>query len=253
MRKAAVLALLLAAPVAATPARVVSLNLCTDEYLLITARRAQIASISRLGADSAESPLAGRARGLATNRGQLTDVIAARPDLVLTMGNDRQASALAQRLGIRLVALPYPQSPAEVAAQVMRVAALVGNPAAGSAFANQLTKLQAAAPPPRPGLMIGGSGLAPAMDGLTAGWLRLAGVSQMRGGSVSLEQLLASPPPILIRNVYRPGQQSAPQGWSQHPALARLNSRRIDADGRAFLCGGAAMPAEIVRLRNLLS
>jgi iron complex transport system substrate-binding protein len=91
------------------------------------------------------------------------------------------------------------------------------------------------------------------MDGLAAGWLRLAGVAQMRGGTVGMEQLLAAPPPILIRNVYRPGQISVPQAWSQHPALARLNSRRVDADGRAFLCGGAAMPAEILRLRKALS
>ncbi len=251
--RAAALAGLLAAQVAATPARVVSLNLCTDEYLLITARREQIASVSRLGADAEESPLAARAAGLATNSGRLADVLAARPDLVLTMGGDRQASALAARLGVRLVALAYPQSPAEVAMQVQRVAALVGNPAAGTAFANQVSALTASAPPPRRGLMIGGSGLAPAMDGLTAGWLRLAGIAQMRGGSIGLEHLLAAPPPILIRNVYRPGQLSAAQAWSQHPALARLNSRRIDADGRAFLCGGAAMPGEIARLRKALS
>ncbi|WP_197042334.1 substrate-binding domain-containing protein, partial [Sandarakinorhabdus oryzae] len=104
-----------------------------------------------------------------------------------------------------------------------------------------------------PGLMIGGSGLAPAMDGLTAGWLRLAGVRQLRGGQISLEQLLAAPPPILIRNIYRRSQVSGPQAWSQHPALRRLPSRQVEADGRAFLCGGAAMPAEVVRLKKALA
>lgn len=249
---AAAALLLMAAAAAASPARVVSLNLCTDEYLLLAARPGQIASISRLGADRQESPLADRAGGLATNSGKLTDVLSAAPDLVLTMGHDPQARALARRLGLRLVALPYPASPAEVVAQLRTVAALVGNPAAGKHFARTVTALQTSAPPARPGLMIGGSGLAPAMDGLTAGWLRLAGVQQQQGGQISLERLLVNPPPIVIRNVYRSGQRSLPQAWSQHPALRQLRSRQVEADGRAFLCGGAAMPAEIARLRQVL-
>jgi iron complex transport system substrate-binding protein len=91
------------------------------------------------------------------------------------------------------------------------------------------------------------------MNGLAAGWLRLAGVAQQQGGKINLETLLVQPPPILIRNIYRPGQRSLPQAWAQHPALRRLKSRHIEADGRAFLCGGAAMPAEIVRLRRALA
>ena len=253
MRWVAAGLLLAAAPAAAAPVRVVSLNLCTDEYLLLTARPGQIASISRLGADAQESPLAARARGLRTNPGRLSEVISQQPDLVLTMGDDRQAIALAGRMGIRLVALPYPQSPADVVGQIRRVAVLLGNAPAGAAFARSVAGLAANAPPARPGLMIGGSGLAPAMDGLAAGWLRLAGVAQMQGGTISLEQLLAAPPPILIRNIYRRGQVSAPQAWSQHPALARLPSRQVEADGRAFLCGGAAMPAEIARLKRALA
>ncbi|WP_152417404.1 ABC transporter substrate-binding protein [Sandarakinorhabdus sp. AAP62] len=239
--------------VAATPSRIVSLNLCTDEYLLLTARPGQIASISRLGADPQESPLADRARGLATNNGQLGDVLAQSPQLVLTMGHDPQATALAARLGLKLVALPYPASPDEVAAHVRQVAALVGNAPAGAAFASKVAALTATAPPARAGLMIGGSGLAPAMNGLAAAWLRLAGIRQQRGGQISLETLLVQPPAILIRNVYRPGQRSLPQAWTQHPALRQLKARQVEADGRAFLCGGAAMPAEIMRLRKALS
>jgi iron complex transport system substrate-binding protein len=156
---AAAALLLIAAAAAATPARVVSLNLCTDEYLLLTARRHQIASISRLGADPTESPLAGRARGLATNNGRLGDVLAKAPDLVLTMGHDPQAVALAARLNIRLVALPYPASPADVVAQMQQVATLVGNASAGTGFARTVAALTATAPPARPGLMIGAAAL----------------------------------------------------------------------------------------------
>ena len=197
---------------AATPARVVSLNLCTDEYLLLTARPGQIASISRLGADEQESPLARQARGLATNSGRLSEVIEQRPDLVLTMGHDPQGVALAARLRIRLIALPYPTSPAAVVAQVQQVAALVGNTPAGTAFAARVAALTASAPKARPGLMIGGSGLAPAMDGLAAGWLRLAGIAQQQvvhgafGGVVVHPDAWQSVCPAGLRTKKNPGQ-----------------------------------------------
>lgn len=253
-RIAALLAMLAAAPAVAGPGRVVSLNLCTDEYLLLVAAPGQIASISRLGADAHETPLAGRARGLATNSGRLGDVIGQAPGLVLTMGDHPQDAALARRLGLRLVALPYPAGPGDVVAHVRQVAALIGRPAAAEAFAADVAALARTAPRrPQPALMLGGGGLAPAMTGLSAGWLRLAGLAQSQGGSISLERLVMAPPPVLIINQYRPGQYSQPQAWARHPALARLPSRRIMADGRAFLCGGAAMPAEIRRLKRALA
>jgi iron complex transport system substrate-binding protein len=239
-----------AAPGNTAPARVVSLNLCTDEYLLLLARPGQIASISALGADPQETPLAVRAAGLATNKGRLGEVVAQAPDLVLTMGAHSQDAALARRLGIPLLTLPYPQSPAEVVAQVRQVAQRLGNAAAGDAFAAEVAQLGETAPArPTPALMVGGGGLAPAMTGLAAGWLRLAGFAQRQAGPVAMEALIADPPPVLLISRYRPGQYSQPQAWTQHPALARLPSRRIAVDGRAFLCGGAAMPAEIRRLR----
>lgn len=253
MKWLAALLLLVSAQTAAAPARIVSLNLCTDEYLLITARAGQIASISRLGADPQESPLASNARGVAINSGRLVDVLAQEPDLVLTMGARPQEAAMARRLGVKLIALPYPQSSAEVARQVQQVATLVGNPAAGDRFAADVAALTARAPAhATPALMVGGGGLAPAMGGLTASWLRLAGLAQRQGGPVAMEALIANPPPVLLISRYRPGQFSQPQAWATHPALARVKSRRVSVDGRAFLCGGAAMPAEIRRLKAAL-
>jgi iron complex transport system substrate-binding protein len=236
---------------AAAPNHVVSLNLCTDEMLLVAARPGQIASISKLGADANETPLAAHAGGLLINNGRLTDVLDQHPDLVLTMGDSPQQAALAKRLGIRLIALPYPQSPAEVVAQVQQVAALLGNPAAGAAFARQVEALsRTAAAKPVDALMLGGGGLAPAMGGLAAGWLRLAGLRQRQSGPVAMETLLTDPPAVLLFSRYRPGQFSLPQAWVSHPALKSVRARRLDVDGRAFLCGGVAMPAEVRRLQQ---
>ena len=80
--KLALLALLLAAPAAAAPQRIVSMNLCTDQMALLLAGPARIVSISFLGPDPAESPLAGLARGIPVNHGLAEEVIAVKPDVV---------------------------------------------------------------------------------------------------------------------------------------------------------------------------
>ena len=85
---------------------VASLNLCTDEYLLLLARPHEIASVSFLSQDPLESPLWRTARRHPANRGSIEDVLARRPGVVLTMGGGGRATALlARRLRIRPVEL----------------------------------------------------------------------------------------------------------------------------------------------------
>ena len=93
---------------ASAAARIASLNLCTDEYLLLLADPRAIVSVSYLSQDVRESPLWQSARAHRGNRGSLEDVISLKPDLVLTMGGGGRATALlAKRLHIRAVDLPF--------------------------------------------------------------------------------------------------------------------------------------------------
>src|SRR5262249_10027333 len=71
-------------PAQAAPQRIVSMNLCTDQLALMLVDRSRIVSISFLGADPAESPLAAMAKGVPINHGLAEEVIAQKPDLVLT-------------------------------------------------------------------------------------------------------------------------------------------------------------------------
>ena len=59
------------ASIASAAARVVSLDLCADEYLLLLARPAQVAGVSRLSHDPAESPLWRSARTHAAHNGRI--------------------------------------------------------------------------------------------------------------------------------------------------------------------------------------
>jgi iron complex transport system substrate-binding protein len=86
--------------------------------------------------------------------------------------------------------------------------------------------------------------------------MRLAGFRQrsLVGDRVSLEQLLAAPPAVLLRSDYRAGQYSGEQRWLTHPlARGTERSRSIGTDGRRWTCMGPAMIQEIRRLREMAS
>lgn len=253
------LALLLATTsLAAAPARVASLNLCSDELALALAAPGQLVSVSRLGADARETPLAGRAAGLHRNRGRVTDVIGLAPDLVLASGGDPAAAATARRLGIRAVELPQPQTIADIEANIRTVATALGRQPQGSALIaamrRDLGPLPAAS---TPALLVAGGGFVAGNDGLSARLLRHAGLAEQATprGRVSIEGLLLRPPRVLVISRYHPGEASANAAWLDHPALRRLPAyvRRLETDGRRWTCLGPGIAPEIARLRAALA
>jgi iron complex transport system substrate-binding protein len=241
----------------AAPARVASLNLCSDELALLLAAPEQLVSVSRLGADAHETMLAGRARGLAVNRGRITDVVGLSPDLVITSGGDPNAAATARRLGFSVLELPQPETLADVRRNVRRVAAALGRAAAGEAEIARMDAALAGAHTATPALLVSGGGLTAAPDGLAAEWLRHAGLVQqdVPRGQLSLERLLGNPPAVMVVTQYRADQTSLNQAWLRHPALRALpaNVRRVDSDGRGWTCLGPTLAPEIARLRALVA
>lgn len=246
---------LAASAAAAPPRRVASLNLCTDELLLLLADPGQIASVTHLAQSAAETPLAPRARAYPRNDGSLVSVAPLRPDLVLTMGGGgRDRLALARRLGIRLLDLPYPQRLSDVETAVARVAAALGRRERGRVVLARIAALEKTAPRRRlDTIWLGGGGRSVAATGLAADWMRLAGLAQrpLAGDRVSLEQLLVRPPALLLRSEYRSGQYSAEQRWLRHPLAAKVRAgRTLSTDGRLWTCMGPLMAGEIERLRK---
>ena len=240
------------APTLATPKRVASLNLCSDELALLLAAPGQLVSVSRLGADPDETALAGRSRGLAINRGRVTDVVGLSPELVITSGGDPNAAATAKRLGLKVLELPQPETLADVRANVRSVAAALGRAAAGEAVVARMDAALAGPSGATPALLVSGGGLTVASDGLAAEWLRHAGLVQqdVPRGQLSLERLLASPPKVLVVTDYRANQTSLNQAWLEHPALAALKGvETLHSDGRPWTCLGPTLAPEIARLR----
>lgn len=253
-----ILSLLLAAGAeAAAPQRVASLNLCTDELLLMLARPAQIASVTHLARNPAETPLWRLGRRHPKNDGSLLAVAGLRPDLVLTMGGGaRDRTRIAERLGIQTLDLPFPQSLSDIERSIVRVANALGQPRRGRQLLARMADLKRTRPPRLiDTVWLGGGGRSVGATGLSAEWMALGGFRQraLQGDRISLEQLLASPPRVLLRSDYRNGQYSGEQRWLSHPlAAGTRKSRTIAADGRRWTCMGPMMIDEIVRLRRVL-
>lgn len=248
---------LLGAAAEAAPARVASLNLCTDELLLLLAAPEQIVSVTHLVQSEAESPLCRQARRYRRNDGSLLSVAALKPDLVLTMGGGaRDKVGIAQKLGMKTLDLPYPQSLKDIEHNVVQVAAALGRREAGKHILSRIAALRSGAPRRLyDTIWLGGGGRSVAADGLAADWMQLAGLRQrrLRGDRVTLEQLLAGPPSILLTSDYRSGQYSGEQRWLTHPLVRRAGrSRSVVTDGRRWTCMGPLMVSEVVRLRREL-
>jgi iron complex transport system substrate-binding protein len=247
----AVFALVLAAS-----ARIASLNLCSDEYLLLLARPGEVASVSRLAQDPAETSLASLAQRVPGNRGRIEDIIALHPDVVLTMGGGggRSSGAIARALGMQVVDLPQPGSLDGIAANLRAVAGALGDSHRADALIARLARLRASLP--RTGIdsiYLGHGGISQSPGSLGAQWMRTAGLVQrpLSGGKASLEMLATNLPKLLLISDYRSGQMSQGQRWLTHPIVARTPSRKVTTDGRPWTCAGPLMIPEIERLRRV--
>lgn len=249
---------LLPAAVQAEPRRVASLNLCTDELLLMLGDPAQIVSVTHLAQQAAETPLWRQAQRHRRNDGSLMSVTSLRPDLILTMGGGgRDRLRIAARLHIPTLDLPFSSSLADVEANVRSVGRALGRSAAAEAAIGRIRQLRESAPArAQDTIWLGGGGRTVSAQGLEAQWMRLAGLEQrsVAGDRVSLEQLVARPPAILLRSDYRQRQYSAAQRWLGHPLARGTNrSRNVATDGRRWTCMGPLMVDEIQRLRRELA
>ena len=249
-------ALLASGAGAAAPRRVASLNLCTDELLLMLAAPGHIASVTHLSQNKAETPLWRLGRQHRKNDGSLLSVVGLAPDLVLTMGGGaRDRTRIAQRLGIRTLDLPFPEGVSDIERSISLVGTALGQKARAEALLSEITALKRSRPSaPLDTIWLGGGGRSVAANGLAGEWMLLAGFRQraLRGDRVSLEQMLVSPPHILLRSDYRSGQYSGEQRWLAHPLAKARKSRTIVTDGRRWTCMGPAMIGEIRRLKQVL-
>lgn len=240
---------------AGVPQRIASLNLCTDQLLLMLVPRRRIASVTVWAARSPSSYMAAAARGIPTNRGTIETVLPQNPDLILADEyTDPTLVQALKRLGYRVATLTVPQNLAQARTYILYFGALVGaRAAARQLVANmdrRLRRIDAEVAKRKPelaavyapnGMTVGpGAELAEIVE--RAGWRNLGSELHIHGyGSIALEQLLAAQPHLLVLDVTAAGEgDSIAQRYLAHPALRALERhvRTVVMPPRLSACVG---------------
>jgi iron complex transport system substrate-binding protein len=243
------LLLLGAAPIA-RPQRIVSLNLCADQYLLALADPGQIVALTRFARDPQMSAAAGRAARVPVSRGSAEDVLALRPDLLIaTPGRRRATMALLKGRNIATLDLPSAESYGDIVAQVRKVAAAVGHPDRGEALIRRMDAGLAALPRAPGGGRVAAyyqrrgflTGTGTLVDDLMhrVGLVNLA--ARLGRGTLSrlpLEQMALARPDVLIVESATDRIEDQGTEMLHHPVLARIP--RLSLPQSWTVCGGPA-------------
>lgn len=218
--------------------RVVSLNLCTDQYLLALAPERAVA-VTFLARDAMLSALADKAAGMATVRADAEAVIALRPDLVLAgPWGARPTLAALERRGLRVERLTPPQDFPAIRTATRHMAALLGEPARGELLLAAMEAVLAAHPPgpPRPAIALEPRGFSAGPGALRDAVLRQAGLRNAAGGEQLGLEALAARAPVLLVVAEAPTTPSRATDLLRHPAIAAHPRRVVPA--ALTVCGG---------------
>ena len=254
----------------APPARVVSMNLCTDQLALMLAAPGQLVSVSYLAHDGSVAPLRAAARALPANRGLAEEIYLLQPDLVLAGRYSTVATvAMLERLGMPVIRFEPENSLDDIEDALIRMGAALGREARARALIadfradrarlqEHLRQARAEADGPR-AVLYSARGWTGGSQTLAGDILRAAGLRNLAdelglawGGMVALESLLMADPDRLILG--QPGR--SPEGWSEarallhHPALRHSRAYRagVATNDRDWVCGTPFVLDAVARL-----
>ena len=244
--------------------RVASLNLCTDQMVLVLADSEQIASVTFLSQHSTSSYMAAEAANHHINYGQVEELIPIRPDLVVTLTYTPPATLrLLQHLGFRVELFPPANNIAEVEANMRRMAKLIGQDTKAEGLIRSmqqrfevLTATLDRSPMPR-GILYEPNGYTAGVKTLRGDLIRLGGwhnIATEAGiesvGVIGLEALVLARPERLILSPYAPGTSSLGHRVLNHPALSKVTSHPVPLiiPPKYWMCGGPMNADAVARL-----
>ena len=238
------------------PARptIVSLNPCSDAVLAEVAEPAQLLAISHYSHDPRASSMdVALARRFAVTGGTAEEVLALGPDVVVASPFLAPATRAAlEDMGIAVVSFGIASGVEDSIAQVRELAQLAGDAAAGERLAARIAASAVPIEGERVATVLWQSGgIVAGEAALVTDLLSRAGFtshSAARGlgqaDYLSLEQVAADPPELLLVAGNEPGQK--------HPLLGHLTQTRVEPfDPGLVYCGGPTIRRAMDRLRTL--
>jgi len=247
------------------PQRVVSINLCSDQLLLMLADADQVASVSQLALEPLSSFVAKQAQGYPINHARAEEVIALQPDLVLATSHDNpRLLTTLTNLGYRVEKLPPANDLRQIIRNIRQLAALLQQSARGEALIHTLQQrigdTDETSPELRPTTLFYQprgytSGQQTLQDEALrlAGWRNLAAEQGIQGyAQVDLERLLRWQPQRIFTSTYDGSGNSLAERQLLHPALSRqLAGQPLqNIPYRYWICPGPMLADAVDLLRR---
>jgi len=234
------------------PTRIVSMNVCTDQLLVELVDPERIASVSYLAADARSSAIADRVHGLHLNHGAAEEIVALRPDLIVTSQFAfLPTAAVLKRLGYVVVELPMAENLGDIRTNLQTLGAAVEEPDRAAeairrfdARLEQLTYRGTGSPP----LFVNydANGWATGQESLVADITHRAGFSTAgdrlgfaTARRLPLEQLLVLRPALIDLGDAWDDPPSLASNTFRHPALRQLllQTQVAQVPDHLWLCG----------------
>lgn len=250
-----------------TPKRIVSLNLCADQYLLEIARPEYVAALSHNARNPALSYGAEKAMGWPISDGNAEELTVLDPDLVIASRIRRpEIRIFLEAKNVSVLEIEPAHTLDDIRAQTKAISEAIGEPERGrmlmADIERRLAAAQAGAPEKkltaahyqRRGFL---SGQATLMSEIMqwAGLENIAGsMGARRTQRISMEVLLAAQPEILVSGVPTAGERDIGKEVLSHPALRTLyaKARWIEIPEALTVCGGPSFPVAVEEMQAQL-
>lgn len=248
----------------AKPARIVSLNMCTDDLLLRLADPARIASVTWLSRGQGGSNVSDIAARVAINHGLAEEIIPLDPDLIIAgTFTTRTAVALLKRTKIPLVEFGIPRSIDQVREHIRETARLIGESERGELIVRQMDERLAATKPlagarPR-AIVLNPNGATVGPGTLVDEIMTRAGLDNVAAalridsyGLLTLETIVSNAIDVLIVSSARDGPPALATEILRHPVIERLSDRVriVSMPARLWNCGTPAVTEAVELLRR---
>jgi iron complex transport system substrate-binding protein len=251
--------LLWATVTCAEPQKIVSLNLCTDQLLMLLADPNQIASLSKIVDDPNVSFLAKKAVEFRKNRGDAEEIFMNSPDLVVAgVYTEKATVQILQSLGVRVEIFPIEQNFDDIVENIRKMGLLVGHSDRAKRmiddFNIRLEELRSGITERPRAAIYSANGYTTGTDTMSGQILKTAGfqniteeVGMSFGGTLPLETLVMLQPDFVITGTAYPGH-SRSEEILKHPALRPFKG--ITQTDAKWICGTPAVLDAVAELQH---
>ena len=243
----------------AAPQKIVSLNLCTDQLLMLLADPNQIASLSKIVGDPNVTFLAEKSAAFKKNRGDAEEIFINSPDLVVAgVYTEKATVQILQSLGVRVEIFPIEQNFDDIVKNIKKMGLLIGHSDRAKRmiddFNFRLEELRSGITERPRAAIYSANGYTTGTETLSGQILKTAGfrniteeVGMSFGGTLPLETLIMLKPDLVITGKAYPGHSRSEEILT-HPVLRPFKT--ITQTDAKWICGTPAVLDAVEELQR---